>query len=237
MFSFNYIDRQNSAVGSSEKSQKIHSANWKEEVHLRKELESLKKQERETISRIFSDQRIVAHQFRRRLCRSMELIRTHERLKGELEQFKNDNFNASQKTQMATYSKRSDSARLQSSPSRRLDMFPENENHTQLTSSYLFRRPVIASEKRGREWDGTIKSMTSNLSQRAKSAPISKTTAYYVPGKDLYKPQYKTTAFNQTKRERFSISREQCNRNRILEVAKQREAVLKFIKETELSQL
>lgn len=231
MFSFNYIDRQNSAVGSSEKSQKIHSANWKEEVHLRKELESLKKQEHETISRIFSDQRIVAHQFRRRLCRSMELVRNHEKLKGELEQFRNDNFEASQKSQMAKYSKRS--ARLQSSSVQSLDTFPENEKYTQ-TSCNLFRRPVTASEKRGREWDRTIKSTTSKLSQRAKSAPISRTTAYFVPGKNLDKPQYKTTVFNQTKRERFSISREQFNRNRILEVAKQREAVLKFIKETEL---
>ena len=231
MFSFNYIDRQNSAVGSSEKSQKIHSANWKEEVHLRKELESLKKQEHETISRIFSDQRIVAHQFRRRLCRSMELVRNHEKLKGELEQFRNDNFEASQKSQMAKYSKRS--ARLQSSSVQSLDTFPENEKYTQ-TSCNLFRRPVTASENRGREWDRTIKSTTSKLSQRAKSAPISRTTAYFVPGKNLDKPQYKTTVFNQTKRERFSISREQFNRNRILEVAKQREAVLKFIKETEL---
>ena len=231
MFSFNYIDRQNSAVGSSEKSQKIHSANWKEEVHLRKELESLKKQEHETIIRIFSDQRIVAHQFRRRLCRSMELVRNHEKLKGELEQFRNDNFEASQKSQMAKYSKRS--ARLQSSLVQSLDTFPENEKYTQ-TSCNLFRRPVTASEKRGREWDRTIKSTTSKLSQRAKSAPISRTTAYFVPGKNLDKPQYKATVFNQTKRERFSISREQFNRNRILEVAKQREAVLKFIKETEL---
>ena len=232
MFSFNYIDRQNSAVGSSEKSQKIHSANWKEEVHLRKELESLKKQEHETISRIFSDQRIVAHQFRRRLCRSMELVRNHEKLKGELEQFKpNDNVKASQKSHMAKYSKRS--ARLQSSSVQSLDTFPENENHTQ-TSCNLFRRPLTASEKCCREGDRTIKSTTSNLSRRVKSAPISRTTAYFVPGKDLDKPQYKTTAFNQTKRERFSICREQFNRNRILEVAKQREAVLKFIKETEL---
>ena len=230
MFSFNYIDRQNSAVGSSEKSQKIHSANWKEEVHLRKELESLKKQEHETISRIFSDQRIVAHQFRRRLCRSMELVRNHEKLKGELEQFKNDNFEARTRASL-NQSKRS--ARLQSSLVQSLDTFPENEKYTQ-TSCNLFRRPVTASEKRGREWDRTIKSTTSKLSQRAKSAPISRTTAYFVPGKNLDKPQYKTTVFNQTKRERFSISREQFNRNRILEVAKQREAVLKFIKETEL---
>ena len=230
MFSFNYIDRQNSAVGSSEKSQKIHSANWKEEVHLRKELESLKKQEHETISRIFSDQRIVAHQFRRRLCRSMELVRNHEKLKGELEQFKNDNFEARTRASL-NQSKRS--ARLQSSLVQSLDTFPENEKYTQ-TSCNLFRRPVTASENRGREWDRTIKSTTSKLSQRAKSAPISRTTAYFVPGKNLDKPQYKTTVFNQTKRERFSISREQFNRNRILEVAKQREAVLKFIKETEL---
>lgn len=230
MFSFNYIDRQNSAVGSSEKSQKIHSANWKEEVHLRKELESLKKQEHETISRIFSDQRIVAHQFRRRLCRSMELVRNHEKLKGELEQFKNDNFEARTRASL-NQSKRS--ARLQSSLVQISDTFPENEKYTQ-TSCNLFRRPVTASEKRGREWDRTIKSTTSKLSQRAKSAPISRTTAYFVPGKNLDKPQYKATVFNQTKRERFSISREQFNRNRILEVAKQREAVLKFIKETEL---
>lgn len=227
MIAFNYIDRQKSAIGSSEKSQKVHSANWKEEVHLRKEVESLKKQEGETINRIFSDQRIVAYQFRRRMCRSIDLIKTHEKLKEDVKSFTNGRHAVDQNLQTSKYSKRSQTGSSPpATPFQRVDTFSGQDHNRR--PRHLIERPVTASEKRGRIWESKIKSMTCNL-QRAKSAPALRTNVSSNMKELNARQRRKTTATGQTEKRIVPISREQLIQNRVTEVAKQREAVLKFI--------
>ena len=86
MLSFCYVDRQKSSVGSSEKSQVVHSANWKEQVHLKKELELLRRQESEVIKRISSDQRMISHRFLHRILHSIDQIKEIEKQKEEIRQ-------------------------------------------------------------------------------------------------------------------------------------------------------
>ena len=80
-----YIDRQKSGPGSSEKSQKVHSANWKEEIQLKKELDCLSKQEQQRVARISSDQRVVVHRFQRKLSASVDIAKTHDKVKESLD--------------------------------------------------------------------------------------------------------------------------------------------------------
>ena len=146
---FNYIDRQQSQVtGNSEKSQKVHCANWKEEVHLRKKLELLTRQKNGSIKHIFSEQKIVAIKFRRNVYRSIELIKTHEDLKCGMASKNGLN-------QPKYYDREASGLKL----------------HTKEGSSHLIKRPVTASELHVRAWDRKILKMNSKL-QRVHSAPI-----------------------------------------------------------------
>ena len=172
MFSFCYVDRQKSSVGSSEKSQVVHSANWKEQVHLKKELELLRRQENEAIKRIISEQRLITHKFLHRIFRSIDQIKAIEKMKDDLEH--------------ANYQRLGNRALMK--PTR--DAKNNNEtscsvtsNLSQLgsvterpTSGYVKRteckrrpRPVTASELQGRAWERKIGLMAKNI-QRAKSA-------------------------------------------------------------------
>ena len=237
MIAFNYIDRQKSAIGTSEKSQKVHSANWKEEVYLRKELESLKKQENETISRIFSDQRLVAHQFRRRISRSIDLIKSHEKLKADVKHQKKNKSGVNQNSIITKFSERPGSVRSTTSSqgAERLADSVTGYNQRQKSTS-TFRRPVTASETSGRLWERRIRLMTSNL-QRAKSAPTFRITVNQTVEELHNRQRSKATAFSRGGASTFSINREHWNKNRIAEVAKQREAVLKFAKRIQHSQM
>ncbi|XP_028397787.1 uncharacterized protein LOC114521517 [Dendronephthya gigantea] len=153
---FNYIDRQHSheATGNSEKSHKVHCANWKEEVHLRKELDALGRQENGTIKRIYLDQRIVANKFRRCVSRSIDIIKTHDDLKANI------SYNR--------ISKRN-SPGLQSSMA--------NAGKTSAKSQQVITRPVTASELRVRAWERKIKTVSGKL-QRAQSAPTLRTNVH-----------------------------------------------------------
>ena len=172
MLSFCYVDRQKSSLGSSEKSQVVHSANWKEQVHLKKELELLRRQENETMKRITFDQRMVSHRFVHRILRSIDQIKKIENLKEEIEQMNYQKFDKttpdSEKNKEVSYSF------VTSNISPRKDLSAER-----LTSGQLKRtaecRPVTASEMQGRAWERKIGLMVKNI-QRAKSASIRKVT-------------------------------------------------------------
>ena len=248
MTSFNFVDRQQASVGSSEKSQKVHSANWKEEVHLRKEIESLKKQEDETVNRIFIDQRIVAHQFRCRITRSIDLITAHEKLKEDLIKFQETN-RQTLKTSRSHQGNHGDlNTAMRRSKSqlseRRRQTFSNTKHRTakdfQDDKSSPIRRPVTASAARGRAWEQRIDSMARNL-QRAKSAPISRKTKCNGVVEEYSCIRKHNKSSGVLKRASTAaivpVNPDKLERNRTIEVARQREAILKFIKGIEHLQL
>lgn len=164
MNGFNYIDRQQSATRSSEKSQKVHCANWKEEVHLSKKLEALRRQENAAIKRIFSDQKIIANRFRHRVHQSIELIKTHEELKVGLAKKETGSnlayglFKTENNSRGLSFMERVDK--------------PSNWCFNGKTkSNHLLRRPVTASELRVRAWERKIQTVSSKL-RRVQSAPV-----------------------------------------------------------------
>ena len=157
MLSFCYIDRQTSSAGSSEKSQVVHSANWKEQVYLKKELRLLQRQENAAIRRIASDQQMVTHNFLHRILRSIDQIKEIEKMKEDIKQINNQT-NRLHKTI-------SDSSRFPS-----LGPTIERPGCRRIYSAECRRvRPVTASELQGRVWQRKIGLMAKNI-QRAKSA-------------------------------------------------------------------
>ena len=150
MLSFCYVDRQKSSLGSSEKSQVVHSANWKEQVHLKKELELLRRQESESIKRIASDQRMITRKFLHRIVRSIDQIKKIEKMKDEIK-LVNSQRNASDEISSSETSKWTKSGEICRTRCKRT-------------------RPVTASELQGHAWERRISLMAKNI-QRTKSAP------------------------------------------------------------------
>lgn len=189
-----YIDRQKSGLGSSEKSQKVHSANWKEEIQLHKELDCLRKQEQQRVSRITSDQRIVVHRFQRKLSTSVEIARKHEKVR---ETFDKSHIHAKERKELQSGNPETDKISLtqlrclSASPKPPLPKFrrarscepPEKtskfliSNETTRPSSLdLTPRPMTALEKRNKMWERQLKTVTQRFN-RARSAPAR--TSYY----------------------------------------------------------
>ena len=220
---FNYIDRQQSqATGNSEKSHKVHCANWKEEVHLRKRLEEFKRQEDSSIKSIVSDQKIVANKFRRHVYRSVELIKTHERLKDRITNLKNNSMNEN----------------FQPKCSIRGRLFTANDNKWSSTSRNIKDksnrlvklRPVTASELRVRAWEQRIETMSSKL-QRAQSAPTLRTNAYCM--KQKYHGNLTSSRTTDRTYRSMRCKKEKLDRSE--ELAKERNAVLNFIEKIKQS--
>lgn len=164
MNGFNYIDRQQSATGSSEKSQKVHCANWKEEVHLCQKLEALRRQENATIKRIFSDQKIIANRFRHRVHQSIELIKTHEELKVGLAKKET-------KGNLAYGQFQTENNRRGLSFMASVDKASNWCSDGKTKSIQLLKRPVTASELRVKAWERKIQTISSKL-RRVQSAPV-----------------------------------------------------------------
>ncbi len=168
MLSFCYIDRQTSSAGSSEKSQVVHSANWKEQVHLKKELRLLQRQENAAIRRIASDQQMVTHKFLHRILRSIDQIKEIEKMKEDIKQINNQT-NRLHKT---ISDSKSNEMVSPSATSRFPSLGPtiERPGCRRIYSAECRRvRPVTASELQGRVWQRKIGLMAKNI-QRAKSA-------------------------------------------------------------------
>ena len=220
---FNYIDRQQSqATGNSEKSHKVHCANWKEEVHLQKRLEEFKRQEDSSIKSIVSDQKIVANKFRRHVYRSVELIKTHERLKDRITNLKNNSMNEN----------------FQPKCSIRGRLFTANDDKSSSMSrnmkdksNHLVKlRPVTASELRVRAWEQRIETMSSKL-QRAQSAPTLRANVYCME----QKYHGNLTSSRTTDRTYRSMKCKKAKLDRNEELAKERNAVLNFIEKIKQS--
>lgn len=168
MLSFCYVDRQKSSVGSSEKSQVVHSANWKEQVRLKKELELLQRQENKTIERILTDQRMVTNKFLHHILRSIDEMKAIEKMKDELKQTKcqTDGFdrkiNDAENNGKVSESMISDMSRLGLETER-----PKPKKSYREVSR--LPRPVTASELQGRAWERKIILWNKNI-QRARSA-------------------------------------------------------------------
>jgi hypothetical protein len=220
---FNYIDRQQSqASGNSEKSHKVHCANWKEEVHLRKELKALTRQENSTIKRIFCDQKIVANKFRHRVYRTMKLIKTHEELKVGMASIRSTNNSAYGKFQ-PKYNAPGllFTANVDKASSLGLNV-KEKFNH-------LLKRPVTASELRVQAWERKVQTMSSKL-QRAQSAPALRPNFHSVEEKYITKlnnSKICKTVDRKSRNSYMSVKYKDVSRD--VEVAKQREAVMSFI--------
>ena len=167
MLSFCYVDRQKSSVGSSEKSQVVHSANWKEQVHLKKELQLLHRQETEAIKRIASDQRMVTHKFLHRILRSIDQIKVIEKMKEDIKQINIKNGFVKKLTDPESNKEISPST---ASSFPRLGPTSKRNKCGQVYSTGCRRvRPMTASELQGRAWERKIGLMAKNI-QRAKSA-------------------------------------------------------------------
>lgn len=167
MISFCYVDRQKSSVGSSEKAQVVHSANWKEQIHLKKELELLQRQESEAMKRIRSDQRMVAHKFLCRILHSIENIKAIEKMKEEIKESKyqtNQNYDNDKNVSSTTISSLPKLASITERPISGL-------NGKVCKRECMKIRPVTASEMQGRAWERRIILMAKNI-QRTKSASL-----------------------------------------------------------------
>lgn len=195
-----YIDRQKSGPGSSEKSQKVHSANWKEEIQLKKELDCLSRQEQQRVARISSDQRLVVHRFQRKLSLSVEIAKNHDEVKESL-----DSNHKRAREMRELQSKNNDTGEermslrqlrcLSASPKPPLPKFRRakscepprirsdtlyGENSTYPNEIHdLPPRPMTALEKRNKMWERQLKTVTQRLN-RARSAPA-RTSYYKVP--------------------------------------------------------
>ena len=67
--------------GTSERSQKVHSTNYKVGVLLHKEIQSLNVDEKNVACSITIDQRRIATRFRNKLVRSVELMKHHDKIR------------------------------------------------------------------------------------------------------------------------------------------------------------
>lgn len=138
--------QQSQILRISEKSQEVQCMNLKEEVHLQKQLEELTKQENSVIKQLFFDQKIVTERFRRRIGKSLMLMKSHDEMKKYLNNFAQ--FSLQQK-----------------------NMDTKLSSRKQLSSSISHpQRPMTASEMRLREWEVKIYKLGTQL-RRSKSAP------------------------------------------------------------------
>ena len=251
-----YIDRQKSGPGSSEKSQKVHSANWKEEIQLKKEQDCLNKQEQQRVARISSDQRLVVHRFQRKLSLSVEIAKNHDEVKKsldinhkraiELRELQGQNndigeervslrqlrcLSTSPKPPLPKF------RRAKSCEPPRIThntLYGETDSEYHSERHHLPPRPMTALEKRNKMWERQLKTVTQRLN-RARSAPAR--TSYYKV------PEF-TVAKSNTSREKQSgqklrrptnveIDLEYFRRVREKELYLQRQAVKNFLRSIE----
>lgn len=246
-----YIDRQKSGPGSSEKSQKVHSANWKEEIQLKKELDCLSKQEQQRVARISSDQRVVVHRFQRKLSASVDIAKTHDKLKESLDsshkrmlqlresQRKNPDENRISLRQLRC---------LSASPKPPLPKFRRAKScePPYISSNMMYGegcanqealdlppRPMTALEKRNKMWERQLKTVTQRLN-RARSAPA-RTSYYKVPEFSLTQSRAREKQNGQKQRRptNVEIDLECFRRRRERELYIQRQAVKAFLKSIE----
>lgn len=250
MFS-SYIDRQKSRVGSSEKSQKVHSANWKEEVQLRKELICLNKQEQQRVSRISTDQRIVVNRFQKKLSKSVEISKGHELLMNVMngnrttmmQQFLNREatscdhmksircLNAFPKPPVPKFSK-GRSKSCEPPKTKDTERVPVKKDDKK-SEKDLIPRPMTALEKRNILWERQLNSVTQRIN-RARSAPTKP---------NFYKlPEFTIDATKVGKRSRtsgkrtgisYTVDMELYRYTREKEIEQQNAAVRKYLKSIE----
>ena len=177
----NYIDRKSSGPGSSEKSQNVHSANWQAETQLKKEVNCIHRQEQQSITKISTDQRILIFRFHRKLTRSVDLAKSHEKLKSDLEIQRQLRIQESENDEDDDEEKKPQRIRHALCMSRTFKppvpryrrgqslSEPINKKQNTLPPS----RPVTAMENRSKMWERQLKHVTSVV-QRAKSAPPGK---------------------------------------------------------------
>ena len=247
-----YIDRQKSGPGSSEKSQKVHSANWKEEIQLKKELDCLNKQEQQRVARISSDQRLVVHRFQRKLSLSVEIAKNHDEVKEsldinqkraiELKELQGKNNDDIGEERISLRQLRC----LSASPKPPLPKFrrakscepPRISNNTFYgeADDYpterhdLPPRPMTALEKRNKMWERQLKTVTQRLN-RARSAPA-RTSYYKVPEFSVVQSKSsreKHSGQNQRRATNVEIDLEYFRRIREKELYLQRQAVKNFL--------
>ena len=238
----NYIDRQKAGLGSSEKSQKVHSANWKEEIQLRKELYCLNRQEEQRVSRISSDQRLVVHRFHRKLSRSVEVAQNHEKLVENYDKrhqrWKESQNSTGPREKMSPGQLRC----LSANPKPPVPKFrrakscepPRLRSDEYMDKSDVIPRPMTALERRNRRWERQLNNVTQRLN-RARSAPA-RSHLYKVPEFSVSENNFavKDKKGNRFRKPAmFEIDMEQVRRARERELARQREAVNVFLKTIE----
>lgn len=253
MFS-SYIDRQKSRVGSSEKSQKVHSANWKEEVQLRKELHCLNKQEHQRVSRISIEQRLVVNRFQKKLSRSVEISKSHEHVMDAVKDNKTNILDQVRKRETTSNEHMRTVRCLNAFPKPPIPKFrkqmskscepPKLKENQQTTLAEeeskntekidLVPRPMTALEKRNKLWERQLSSVTQRIN-RARSAPT-RTVFYKVPEftvdnskitKRINKTGAKRSAMN------YTVDMDMYRYMREREITKQNEAVKNYLNSIE----
>lgn len=264
MFS-SYIDRQKSKVGSSEKSQKVHSANWKEEVQFRKELECLNRQERQRVSRISIDQRLAVNRFHNKLSKSVVIAKNHEKAIVDLDEKRVTTekalqdqpdlyqhmrtircLNAFPKPPVPKFHKRRSKSCEPPKKIKNIDNDDTNnhvKNDTKVEPEKdVMPRPMTALEKRNRLWERQLNSVTQRIN-RARSAPATKTSFYKVPE---FSPQSLETVMKPGKlgrtptRQRgmtYAVDMDVYRYLREKEIVQQRESVKAFLRSIEQLEL
>ncbi|XP_032242212.1 uncharacterized protein LOC116620698 [Nematostella vectensis] len=250
-----YIDRSKSGTGSSEKSQKVHSANWKEEIQLRKELDCLNKQEQQRVSRISIEQRLAVDRFHRKLSRSVEIAKSHDEIRADLENKRkereshkdSDNtsrhmrmvrcLNAFPKPPLPTFTHRPKSCEPVTGRKNAENITKENVD--------VLPRPMTALERRNKVWEKQLDTVTQRIN-RARSAPA-KTKFYKVPefadvAENTMKARPKSSSprkgntsqsNSSSKRTSYEIDMNIYRYFREIELKRQRDAVREFIKSIE----
>ena len=241
-----YIDRQKSGIGSSEKSQKVHSANWKEEIQLRKELDCLRRQEQQRVCRLSYDQRLVVDRFYRKLSRSVYIAEKHEKVKGTLPQDQGSRkqshnsianvenhmrqircLNAFPKPPVPKFRR----------PARRskscepVAKTKEDEDQTFKEFMDLPPRPMTSLEKRNKMWEKQLNSMTQRIN-RARSAPA-RPAFYQVPEfskSKTTKPDHFGRKSARQRAKTVECSTETFRLNREKEVEHQNRVIREFLK-------
>lgn len=251
-----YIDRQKSGPGSSEKSQKVHSANWKEEIQLKKELDCLNKQEQQRVARISSDQRLVVHRFQRKLSLSVEIAKNHDEVKETLDinhkraiesrelQGQNNDIGEERislrQLRCLSASPKPPLPKFRRAKSCEPPRISHNTSYGETDSDYpserhdLPPRPMTALEKRNKMWERKLKTVTQRLN-RARSAPA-RTSYYKVPEFSVVQSNTSREKHSGQKLRRptnVEIDLEYFRRVREKELYLQRQAVKNFLQSIE----
>eukprot|EP00794_Sanderia_malayensis_P007324 gene7324-8142_t len=171
---YGHADRGDANAGATEKSQKVHSINYKIGVILQKEVQSLDVEEKNVACSITVNQRIQATRFRNKLQRSVELTKHHDKIRARFttREETRPNRKSNNKEQNNTQNRRIRCSRQP--PSSATGYSDEDDCQFSLkrftADDACKNRPQTALEARTKQWNKNAEAAKARV-VRAKSAP------------------------------------------------------------------